>query len=227
MQAGTLAGIPVRLGQHKVQDDLGVGWFVCCSSMGVRCWGCHVAAGMEEAIFAQLLIIHHQNLLPEIWFGCNYSNSSHYDVGAVFDNLQSGDRLWIELEIGQLWPVKHRTIISSMVRSVGKQYPVLAQLLLKSQWHVQGVLPSCRFLSQLSSWFSQFSSAGWKELMAVSCHHFFLSKSQFGNSSEIISCRWWGCYPAVSLGPCTWDYALKKDLLLPWICQLFYKITKH
>lgn len=131
-------------------------------------------------------------------------------------------RRWVRSQ-----PVKHRTIISSSVRCVGKQYPELAQLVLKSQKQVQGVLPSFRFLSWLSSGFSQLSNAGWKELMAVSCHPFCLSKSQFGNSSEIISCTWWGtlCYPAASLGPCTWACALNKDLLLPCICQLFYRIT--
>lgn len=111
------------------------------------------------------------------------------------------------LELKRRWmsSVKHRKIISNLVSCVGKQCPVPAQLLLENQKHVQGALPSCRFLSWLSSWLSQFSSSGWKELMAVPCHHFFLSKSQFGNSSEIISCRWWGasCYPTVSLGPCT------------------------
>lgn len=70
--------------------------------MGVKRWCCHVAAGMEEAIFAQLLISCHQNLFPEISFGYNYSNSSHCNAGAVFDNLQSGNSLWIKEEMGQV-----------------------------------------------------------------------------------------------------------------------------
>lgn len=51
-------------------------------------------------------------------------------------------RRWVRSQ-----PVKHRTIISSLVRCVGKQYPELAQLVLKSQKQVQGLLPSFRFLS--------------------------------------------------------------------------------
>lgn len=70
--------------------------------MGVRCLCCQAAASMEEAIFAQLLMICHQNLLPESSFGCNYSKSSHSSVVAVLDSLQSGDSFWIKEEIGQL-----------------------------------------------------------------------------------------------------------------------------
>lgn len=42
---------------------------------------------------------------------------------------------------------------------------------------------------------------------------------------ETISCTWWGtsCYPVV----CTRDCALKKDLLLPYVCWLFYRTTLH
>lgn len=99
-----LAGIPARLGQHKVQDDSGLCRLQLQGSY--RCWGCHVAAGMEEAIFPQILIICPQNLLPEISFGCNYSNSSHCSVGAVFDNLQLGENLWIKEEVGHILACK-------------------------------------------------------------------------------------------------------------------------
>lgn len=58
--------------------------------------------------------------------------------------------------------------------------------------------------------------------MAIPCHHFFLSKLQLGNHSEIISCPWWGtsCYSVVSLGPCTQDCGWNKGHLLPCISGL-------
>lgn len=202
-----LAGIPARLGQHKVQDDSGLCRLQLQGSY--RCWGCHVAAGMEEAIFPQILIICPQNLLPESSFGCNYSNSSHCSVGAVFDNLQLGENLWIKEEVGHILACKTQNhhlklgeVCGEAISWTGTAAVEKPEACMKCSGCLQ--VPILTFI-----WFSQFSSAGWKELMAVSCHHFFLSKSQFGNSSEIISCRWWGtllpyCFSGtLPLGLCT------------------------
>lgn len=126
-------------------------------------------------------------------------------------------------------PVKHRSIISSVARSVGKQYPSLVQLLLKKPQHLQGMQHSFRFLSWLSSRSSEIRNAGWKEFLAIPCYRFFLSKPPIANHSEAFSCTWWGTshYPAVSLGPGTRDCALNKDLLLPSICWLFCRTMLH
>lgn len=192
----------------------------------------HVRSNLCSAPFyqytsCQLLISCYQNLLAKSSFGCNYSSSSCCDVGAVFENLQSGGSHWLQRELGQLSACKTQKHHLERGKVCGEA--VLVQLLLKKQQHLQGMQPSFRFLSWLSSWSWQFRNAGWKEFMPIPCHHFLLSKPQFGNHSETISCTWWGtsCYPVVSLWPCTWDGALNKDLLLPCICWLHYRTMLH
>lgn len=69
------------------------------SSWHVRSYLC--SAPFYQYTSCQLLISCYQNLLAKSSFGCNYSSSSFCDVGAVFDNLQSGDIHWLQREMGQ------------------------------------------------------------------------------------------------------------------------------
>lgn len=70
------------------------------SSWRVRSYLC--SAPFYQYTSCRLLISCYQILLAKGSFGCKYSSSSHCDVGAVFDSVQSGDSHGLQREMGQL-----------------------------------------------------------------------------------------------------------------------------
>lgn len=198
------------------------------SSWHVRSYLC--SAPFYQYTSCQLLISCYQNLLAKSSFGCYYSSSSHCDVGAGFDNLQLGDSHWLQREMGQLSACKtqkhhleHGKVCGEAISFTGTVSVEKPATATRHAAFLQVSIISITFFTIFTV--QEF----WVERVHSYSLPPVLSKSQFWNHSETISCTWWGtsCYPIVSPGPCTWDCALNKDLLVPCICQLFYRTTLH
>lgn len=187
------------------------------SSWHVR--SCLCSAPFYQYTSCQLLISCYQNLLAKSSFGCNYSSSSCCDVGAVFDTYNQETAIdlkgrWVSSQpVKEKHHLKHGKVCGEAVSFTGT---VTVKKPATSTRHAAFLQVSIMTFSRSS----ESRNAGWEEFMAIPCYSFFLSKPPIANHSETFSCTWWGTsrYPAVSLGPGTWDCTVNKDLLLPSIC---------
>lgn len=182
---------------------------------------------MEEAILPQILIICPQTCYLKAHLGVTIPTPATAVLELFFDNLQSGNSLWIKEEIDRSdlkntetssqawWGLWGSSILywHSCCWKASSMYE-LFWLLAGSYLDFHHDFHSLAVLGGKSSW------------LYLATISFFPNPSletvlkSFPAGDEV------PCYPTVSLGPCTWDCALNKDLLLPWICQLFYRITK-